>query len=350
MRKIFTLSLLGLFGYSFSGFSQCSPTQPTAGDCNQIVEDFTTTNGGFTSATFTYSLPNGNFSRAAIGTNVMSTITSRTFTKIGEPNVILAGFDLGRQNSQITITSVLIEVLNSTNQVIASCTKSNPTIGTNCFGITDADIDNDASLQLRFTFVSTSTNSRTISFDNFRLVGANITLPVKFIGLEAKKTGNGTLITWNVADETDVDRYEIEKSSNSRNYNTIGFVKAAARSSYTFTDASVTPVSFYRIKSVDIDGRLGYSTFISFKNGKGVILLRAYPTPAKRDITVEHATTTNSARIYISSEDGRLVKSIIPASGTMKTVVNLFNLKAGLYLLRFADGNGKTETIKFLKN
>lgn len=353
MRRIFTLFIIALLLVSLNSNGQATTcTSLSAATCSEIVENFNASNGGFTGTGFTYSSANGNFSSTVNGTNVSSTITTRSFTKTGQQNTIQAGFDFSKQNNQITINSITVEVLNSSNAVIASCPLTVPTgnSGTVCFSLFDADIQNDASIKLRFSFFTTSSQGRTLTFDNFRQAGANATLPVKFTGLSAKKSNNGTQVTWNVADETDVAHYEIEKSTNGRNYSTIGSVKASAQSSYSFTDASVTPVSFYRIKSVDIDGKTGYSTFISLKNGKSVVVLRAYPTPVKTNLTIDHATTTNNARIFISSEDGRLVKSIIPASGSMKTDVNLFNLKAGLYILRFEDGNGNTETMKFLKN
>ncbi len=353
MRRIFTLSIIALLFVSLNSNGQSTTcTSLSAATCSEVVEDFNASNGGFTGTGFIYSSANGNFTNPVANGNVSSTITTRSFTKIGQQNTIQAGFDFSKQGNNITINSITVEVLNSSNAVIASCSLTVPTgsTGTVCFSLFDTDIVDGASIKLRFSFVTTSSSNRFITFDNFRQAGSNITLPVKFTGLDAKKSGNGTLVTWNVADETDVAHYEVEKSTNGRNYSTIGSVKASGRSSYSFTDASVTPVSFYRIKSVDIDGKVGYSTFISLKNGKSVVVLRAYPTVVQTTLTVQHATTTNTSRIFISSEDGRLVKSIIPATGSMETPVNLFNLKAGLYILRFEDGNGNTETMKFLKN
>jgi hypothetical protein len=353
MRRIFTLLFIGSTLLSIQSFGQCQTPQPANAACSEIVEDFNTTDGGFTGSTgFVYT--GTNFSVDAPSGAGLATITSRTFTKTGQLNVVQVGFDLDKQNQQVEIISVTLNVLDATtNGIIASCTRTDIAIGSpTCFGVTNPLIADGASIKLSFiiTFNNTAPQGRFISFDNFRQAGANATLPVKFLSLSAKQSAAGTLLTWKVAEEEGVKSYEVEKGTNGKNFSLIGSVPASGNSSYTFNDASSAPVSFYRIKSVDIDGKFGYSTIISLKNGKEVVSMRVYPMPAQRHITVQHAMTTNNAKLLISTGDGRLVKSVIPAVGTMQTEVELSNFKVGLYILSFENGNGTKETMKFIKN
>jgi hypothetical protein len=71
--------------------------------------------------------------------------------------------------------------------------------------------------------------------------------------------------------------------------------------------------------------------------------------PAIKDITIEHATAIRGSQLTISSEDGRLIRSIVPASGTQQTLVDLSSVKPGLYIVRYSNGNGEVESMKLIK-
>ena len=179
---------------------------------------------------------------------------------------------------------------------------------------------------------------------------SDIVLPVNFMGITARKATRGTEVTWKVADELNVSRYEVQKGSNAGDLKTIGIVFAGEKSAYTFVDEQPSNgVSFYRIRSIDIDGKFKFSTVISFANGKSAAILRAYPMPARDQVTLQHGAIEGKAQITISSEDGRIVKRQVPATGSMLTPIDLSSLKAGLYLLRLEYSNGEVETLKVVK-
>ena len=208
----------------------------------------------------------------------------------------------------------------------------------------------DQRIKLRFDF--TTTGVQKFFFDNFgtNLAPAAIALPVNFHAFEARKLNAGTQLTWKVGQEQNLSHYEIEKSNTGRGYTSIGTVQATGASIYNFTDqqASGSQV-FYRIKSVDQDGKFKYSPIVTLRNGKAAIALKVFPLPARNNVTVEHESIQTNGLITISTADGRIVKSIQPARGTMQTEVMLADIKAGMYLLRFDNGNGQVETIKLIK-
>ncbi len=75
-------------------------------------------------------------------------------------------------------------------------------------------------------------------------------------------------MTWTTADEFNVDHFEVERSNNnSISFSKIGTVKANnyfAGSQYIYTDyLPLEGTAFYRIKSVDIDGKTGYTSIVS---------------------------------------------------------------------------------------
>lgn len=176
---------------------------------------------------------------------------------------------------------------------------------------------------------------------------AQAPLPVTFVSFTGRKVGNGTQLTWNVAGEVNAAGYEVERKTGNGQFAKIGYVAATGSSSYTFTDATPQKgVVFYRIKNVDQDGTFSYSTPVSFKNGAGIVV---FPTMVSGKTTVLHDAAGASAFISLSTADGRQVKLQKPQAGSAQTQVDLTGLQAGLYLLKWSDGAGHTETVKLVK-
>jgi hypothetical protein len=178
---------------------------------------------------------------------------------------------------------------------------------------------------------------------------AGAPLPVKFETLNAKWANKSVSLKWNVATEENLGGYQVESSADGRNYSKIGFVGATGASTYSFVDTKPSPITYYRIKSIDVDGRFGYSTVALVKSGKSIIILKAFPTPFIKSLSIQHGTATAGSLITISSEDGRVIKSVVPAIGTQQTEVDLSSAKAGMYLVRYSNSNGEAETLKVLK-
>lgn len=213
---------------------------------------------------------------------------------------------------------------------------------------------NTNSYQLVFNFSVTGNGSNgaaTLTIDDYRTSSSagQIVLPVKFSGFEAKSSSNNVSLTWNVGTEENVSGYAVQKSADGRNFADIAFVNASGSSSYRYTDTKAGAFAYYRIKSVDADGSYSYSTVVLVRGASAAVLLKAFPTPAVKELTIQHATATSGSLLTISAEDGRVVRSIVPAKGAQQTVVDLSSEKAGLYLVRYDEGNGNVETLKILK-
>lgn len=178
---------------------------------------------------------------------------------------------------------------------------------------------------------------------------ANAALPVKFQALDAKAVNSAVSLKWNVATEENLSGYSIERSTDGRNFSQISFVGASGQSDYSFVDSKPTTTAYYRIKSVDLNGRYGYSTVALVKSGKSTIVLKAFPSPVIKSVSIQHPTATAGTSISVSSADGRIMKTIVPATGMQQTEIDLSAAKAGLYLVRFNSGNGESETLKILK-
>lgn len=227
--------------------------------------------------------------------------------------------------------------------------------GAICIRLSDVDITTGSNIRYRVevTYNILSAGTFTV-FDDFSLSNTvNIPLPVSFMGITAKKTDNVANIRWDIADEKNVLEYQIERSTNGSTFTKAGSVSATGRSVYEFTDpSSQAGTVYYRIRSVDIDGKTKLSSIIKLSAGSlnsFANKLKLYPTPATDDVTIEHKQLDANAKITLNSIDGKVIKVIVPTRGASHTPVNLSDIRSGLYIIRVFDGKGQTESIKLVK-
>lgn len=177
---------------------------------------------------------------------------------------------------------------------------------------------------------------------------ANSPLPVTFAGFYAKKINSGVSITWNVGTEIDLNGYEVQRSSDGINFIKLAFVAATNSASYNFIDSKAPNAAYYRIKSVDVDGKYAYSIVVSIKGEQSGVVLKAFPMPVQSQLTIQHSTAGNNTKIEVITADGRLIKSMMIAAGAQQTNVDLSNAKKGVYVLRFLN-DANVETLKLVK-
>jgi predicted esterase len=174
-------------------------------------------------------------------------------------------------------------------------------------------------------------------------------LPVTFLSVDVTKGENAINLSWKVAGEENLSRYEVEKSQDGIRFSLTGIVRPTGSSQYSFSEYPNYVRTFYRIKSVDLDGRYQYSRIVNIDNGKAGLELSIFPMPAQNDLTVQHSPSTAKSTISITSEDGRLIRQIKAVQGASQTKISLEAFRPGLYFIRYEDGTGHSQSIKFIK-
>ncbi|OSZ80700.1 hypothetical protein CAP36_05465 [Chitinophagaceae bacterium IBVUCB2] len=224
-----------------------------------------------------------------------------------------------------------------------------------CMRLIDPDITNGPNTTYRVEVAYIINEPFFAVFDNFSIGPLNIPLPVDFIGMVANRNVDNTVnVKWDVSDEIDVQEYQVERSTDGRAFSAVGSVAAKGKSIYTFNNYNVPATTvFYRLKSIDIDGRFKYSGVIKLSGNASdsyADKLSVYPTPAQNEITVAHKKLTRGTKMVITSLDGKTLKTIIPAVGASHTRVDVSGMTPGMYFLRLDDGMGNIQTTKMLKN
>jgi hypothetical protein len=228
------------------------------------------------------------------------------------------------------------------------------TSGTICVRIQDLDLNANEAYRFEVTYRysgPTGSGATPFLFDDIALTVVGGPLPVTFEGFLARPNADGTTkLLWDVAREINVSRYDVETSTDGRNFSTVAQVNASGKSVYAHNyTALIKGTMFFRIKSVDADGSAKYSGIIRVKGDNQATTINVYPIPATDKVYVEHNKVGNNAMITVLSPDGKVIKQQRPVANSYQTQVNVNELKPGVYFVRYDNGEGKVETVKLVK-
>ena len=189
-------------------------------------------------------------------------------------------------------------------------------------------------------------------------------LPVTLVTFDAKRAGADALVTWQTASELNNKGYNIQVSTNGKDFRTIGFVSSASPNStratdYSFTDTEKNKVGvrYYRLEQLDVDGKLNYFAprAVSFdgKATEGGATAFAYPNPFTSDVRLNIASTSEGkGSVRINDMTGRLVaqRQIALVNGANDVELsNLGELKSGIYLVHITLPTGEVKNLKVVK-
>ena len=209
----------------------------------------------------------------------------------------------------------------------------------------------NGSAQIRSDVTGQVTSYSTTTTDHYpiysRFYFNQIILPVHLLSFTGSRRNDVSQLGWQVSNEVNTEEYVVERSSDGRQFYTVGTVTAiatdAAVYSYSFTD--VTPlagINFYRLKIIDRDGKTTYSAIVktNFETGWQVTVS---PNPAKN---VLYLQSSQAGKITVSLYDaaGKKVTQFIAlsfAAGEVKQL-SLTGITKGLYTIESQSGTMRT--------
>lgn len=159
---------------------------------------------------------------------------------------------------------------------------------------------------------------------------------------------NETILTWETAAEENTMAFEIEKSIDAINWNTLHIVQAsgnkATETRYSSSDNEVgLGTTYYRIKQIDWDHHFSYSDIREVTRMQNSSI-EVYPNPANMFLHIQ-LPTHGITQINIFNITGNPVYSTT-IYGSEK--INISNLPAGQYILQ-TESEAMTASVKFLK-
>lgn len=188
-------------------------------------------------------------------------------------------------------------------------------------------------------FTYTGANWSPFSFGNAGI------LPTEWTTFTAKQNNGQNLLTWQTVTEKNADHFDIQRASNPQaHWQTIGTVKTTGNSQamneYEFVDDTPLSISYYRLRSVDFDGKETLSNIVSVINKKGS-KLKVYPNVANDKIIIR-SNSPNPQTFNIYNLLGQNVQTG-QLTGQKELIIS--PLSTGTYFLKVQG-----ETVKFVKN
>jgi hypothetical protein len=184
-------------------------------------------------------------------------------------------------------------------------------------------------------------------------------LPVELVKFTGTKVDVAASLNWATATERNSSHFEVERSYDASNFNTIGMVKSNGNSNkmvtYNFTDKGAfmnnEPVVFYRLKMVDMDGSFEYSNTVTINNQLEeveVSEVKVFPNPFNSNFVIDYKSTENEV-VELRDLSGRLVMSQTLNNDEMLHQITVpQNLDKGIYILNFTSN--RTKSVKIVRD
>ncbi len=182
-------------------------------------------------------------------------------------------------------------------------------------------------------------------------------LPITLISFDAFNLSNTkSSISWELgACCSAAAKFEIQRAGKDRGFVTIATIGGSETNRfYNYLDNNLkSGINYYRLKMIDEDGKITYSRTVAVMNGvDGLLLTSLIPTIVTNTSSLTIASSKQQKLdIIIVDMQGRVMlkRNITIAAGNSNIELPLHNLAAGVYQLTGVTAEGKTNTIRFLK-
>ncbi len=176
-------------------------------------------------------------------------------------------------------------------------------------------------------------------------------LPLSLLSFNATQQQSTNLLQWKTSNEINVDRFDIQRSADGKDFTTIGNVRAGLNNYYFTDEQPIANTNYYRLKMIDKDGRYSFSP-VRMVTVSSDVVFSIYPNPASDKLHVQILSKKkSSAQIEVLTLDGKIIRTTNwdISEGTSIKTLGIAALHSGSYLLKIASKNRKAEVLKFEK-
>lgn len=188
------------------------------------------------------------------------------------------------------------------------------------------------------------------NFSAAQLIVVASPVPVKLLNFKAVADKCDAMLTWSTESEYNFSHFDLEYSFDARTYVKIGSVPGkgiVTGSNYSFVYPQLNGKGYYRLKMVDMDGRLQVSNIApATTNCTDKPQVVIYPNPVKFDQPLIVNITGYSGSIKGSLYDaaGRIIKTYTLLINSNSLSVT--DLPAGTYMLKIENEGQKAGVFK----
>jgi Secretion system C-terminal sorting domain len=239
--------------------------------------------------------------------------------------------------------------------VASACTAANPEVLT--YNSAQVQGGNDDQKAATTYYVRVNDFASAVS-GTFTIAFGGSALPIALKSFTARENGSNNLIEWITATERNTQQHIVERSADGQtNWVTVGEKVAQGNSSvdvrYSLEDKNPLGLGYYRLRSVDFDGKEQLSAIakVARKSGRFTIST-AYPSPAADRVTLEYETLVEGPiTLRITDLSGREVMSqqMEAQKGIQLTGFMVNDLAAGTYLIQLISNTEATAPYRIVK-
>jgi hypothetical protein len=341
---------------------------------NQLITNLEAEGPGGGGGGGTISISNGNPTRVANG-GVNGTTTSPSLTEFTANGATRGG--AGTTNGLFSVASIIDQPISSATGSDTYCgpyelhAKSTSQHSNGTWSIVSgsggsfSDIHNP---NATFTGDSLTTYTLVWQIDNnicqtirdtFILTPFCMSLPVKLISFEAYQVMNQHYIEWQVADEIDINKYEIMVSYDGINFNPIGEIEALntpySSIHYDFinTQHLASKSTYYQLRITENSGLITFSNIVQLEHSNTQNGIKAlYPNPTQKvlNLLIQGQLQTYET-ILITDIQGKTIQEINLSQFSEQLIkINTEELQKGFYNIQLVKKSGLRFHSKFVKD
>ena len=201
------------------------------------------------------------------------------------------------------------------------------------------------------------------SGDQFVITNQIVTLPIDLLTFSGYKDGTRNQLKWTTSTEQNNMGFDVQRSLDGVNYNSIGFVNSLANGgnssvqlNYAFTDNNVTGLrQYYRLRQVDFDGRSKISNIVLLKSDKPALITLDgfFPNPATTTINMlVGAPAKDKITVVVNDMAGRamITRNMNVETGSNTLPLDISALAGGSYVIKLISSDGEVVTGRFVKH
>ncbi len=182
-------------------------------------------------------------------------------------------------------------------------------------------------------------------------------LPLELKSFTGQVSGNVNLLSWETLTEKNVQFHIVERSLDGTRWSEVGRVAGKADSQvsvkYSLQDKAPLARAYYRLRSVDFDGKENLSSSIVLtRKGDNFGITSVYPSPTTSNVTVQfNSTEEEKVTVRVMDMTGRLVMEQV--TDAIKDInelpITLTGLQSGVYSVTVSNSTTVSTPVRFVK-
>lgn len=180
----------------------------------------------------------------------------------------------------------------------------------------------------------------------------NGTLVVTLKDFQAVKLNSRVYINWQTAYEKEADYFEVQRSENQSDWKALYKIKAFNQNNggsynYVDTDPLINDI-YFRLRTVQKDGSISYSSISFVKHDKIESKISIYPNPTQDYTIVSFHDSFKKGTLLLSNFQGQLIQSSPVNSSAGYVKLEMGALPKGVYVMEIKENNKVIQSSKII--